>query len=354
MQITKAEVTPLELKLRQPVRMAGLPPITSITAVFVRLETVKGQSAWGCTVAHPGLTGDEPQAVVRACQACAARVTDLPPLDLEYSLAELAPLTESAPSALCAFDLAFHDLLGQATGLPLYKLLGGYRTSLPTSVTIPLADLEATVEMAERQAQIGFRMLKIKGGLDPGDDVDRVQAVHRALPEHTLWLDPDGGYTVKQAIDVTRALADAIEMIEEPTTPGDLVSLGEVTHNSPVPVMADQSARGPASVLELAARRLAHGVSVKVACCGGLRCAAQTDAIARAARLVTMVGCLIEPALLISAGLSFALGSPNVHYADLDGHLDLLDDPSIPGFQLKDGWLIASGEPGLGCRVRFG
>jgi L-alanine-DL-glutamate epimerase-like enolase superfamily enzyme len=49
------------------------------------------------------------------------------------------------------------------------------------------------------------------------------------LPELTLRLDPDGGYTVKQAIDVTRALANAIEMIGEPTTPGDLESLGEVT-----------------------------------------------------------------------------------------------------------------------------
>ena len=58
MQITKAEVTPIELKLRQPVRMAGRPEISQITAIFVRIETRQGQNAWGCTVANPDLTGE--------------------------------------------------------------------------------------------------------------------------------------------------------------------------------------------------------------------------------------------------------------------------------------------------------
>jgi L-alanine-DL-glutamate epimerase-like enolase superfamily enzyme len=106
-------------------------------------------------------------------------------------------------------------------------------------------------------------------------------------------------------------------------------------------------------VLNLATRRVASGVSVKVAACGGLRCASQVDAIARAAKMDTMVSCLIEPALLISAGLSFALSSPNVRYGDLDGHLDLINDPSVAGFSLQDGWLVASDAPGLGCKVRL-
>ena len=68
MQITKAEVTPVELKLLQPVRMAGLPAINKITAIFVRIETRQGQNAWGCTIANPDLTGEKPQDVLRACR----------------------------------------------------------------------------------------------------------------------------------------------------------------------------------------------------------------------------------------------------------------------------------------------
>ena len=79
-----------------------------------------------------------------------------------------------------------------------------------------------------------------------------------------------------------------------------------MTRLSPLPVLADQSLSGPASALELATQHSADGLSVKLATCGGLRCARQIDAIARVARLATMVSCFIEPALLIAAGLSFA------------------------------------------------
>jgi L-alanine-DL-glutamate epimerase-like enolase superfamily enzyme len=43
-----------------------------------------------------------------------------------------------------------------------------------------------------------------------------------------------------------------------------------------------------------------------------------------------------------------------VRYGDLDGHLYLRDDPSVPGFTLQDGWLIASDVPGLGYSVNLG
>ena len=67
-----------------------------------------------------------------------------------------------------------------------------------------------------------------------------------------------------------------------------------------------------------------------------------------------MVSCFIEPALLIAADLSLALSSPNVRYGDLDGHLDLVDDPSIAGFRLEEGWLVATDVVGLGYMVELG
>jgi L-alanine-DL-glutamate epimerase-like enolase superfamily enzyme len=333
--------------------MAGLLPITAVTAVFLRIETRDGKNAWGCTVAHPDLTGEKPADLVRICQAGAAKTLDLHPTNIEYSLSELAPVVEKSPTALCAFDLAFHDLLGLAADMPLWRLLGGYRDRIQTSVTISLSSLQESVEMARQYARQGFRILKLKGGCDPREDVDRVRALRLTLPHHVIRLDADGGYSVEQALAVARALKDDLEMLEQPTPAGDLEGLRQVTLHSPVPVLADQSLTGPMSALELASQNSVNGLSVKIATCGGFRCARQIDSIARAACISTMVSCLVEPALLIAAGLHFALSSPNVRYGDLDGHLDLLNDPTIPGFCLEDGWLVASDIPGLGCTVEL-
>ena len=195
-----------------------------------------------------------------------------------------------------------------------------------------------TVEMARDRVRQGFRILKIKGGLDADEDVRRIHAVCDALPNITVRLDADGGYSVEDAIAVARALQDRVEMLEQPVAPEEgFQALRRVREQSPVPILADQSAVGPASALEIAGAHAADGISIKLATCGGLSCARQMDSIARAARLTTMVGCVHEPALLVAAELAFALGSPAVRYGDLDGFVDLVGDPTVPGLRAARG-----------------
>ena len=55
----------------------------------------------------------------------------------------------------------------------------------------------------------------------------------------------------------------------------------------------------------------------------------------------------------LNVTLGLALSSPNVRYGDLDGHFDLTNDPTQPGFLFEDGWLVARDVPGLGCTVEL-
>jgi L-alanine-DL-glutamate epimerase-like enolase superfamily enzyme len=352
MQISRIDVIPAQLALHTSFRSATHPePFSQVEVVFVRAEFVRDYGdVWGCAVLNPS-DGKTLEQVTQVCQACADKLRDLNPLNTQFALAELSMLTDGFPAARCAFDMLLYDMLGLWSGIPLHRLLGGYRDRIQTSITLGIDDVPATVEMAHKRAREGFRILKLKGGLDAEEDVRRVRAVRRSLPDLTLRLDADQGYTVKDALEVARVLEGKLEFLEQPTPAGDLSALRQVTESSPVPILADESLRGPDSALEIINQRAADGISTKLASCGGLDCARQIDTLARAGHLDTMVGCLNEPALSIAAGLALALSSPNVRYGDLDGHFDLENDPSVPGFRFEDGWLIATETPGLGCVV---
>ncbi|MGD2058554.1 MAG: enolase C-terminal domain-like protein, partial [Anaerolineales bacterium] len=253
MQITGVEVTPVDLELAHPVRTAQIESIHEVTAIFVRFETQDGISAWGCTVAHPELNGTDPAVALEACRKAADLVPDLHPTQIEYSLEQLGEVMKSAPTALCAFDLAYHDLIGYLTDLPLYRLLGGYRNRIPTSATLPIEPLQPTIERARRLTATGFRILKLKGGLDADEDVQKIKALQRAFPETTLRLDPDGGYSVRETISVAAQLEGVIEMLEQPTPPQDLGAIGDAVRRCQVPILADQCADDPDSALMVAA-----------------------------------------------------------------------------------------------------
>ena len=160
MQIVRVEVVPMELSLRLPYRTASSPePIDRVGCVFVRVETRQGDVAWGCAAVDPLVSGETLDHVTQVCRDCADRAVDLNPLNTEFALAALAEVSADTPSARCAFDVAFYDLLGLATGLPLHRLLGGYRHRIQTSITLGLAPVRETVELAQERARAGFRRL---------------------------------------------------------------------------------------------------------------------------------------------------------------------------------------------------
>ncbi len=352
MKIVRLEAWSVRLGLREPYAIA-YDRIESVDNVFVRLVTDAGPPGYGCAAPDPAVTGESAAAVLAAVESAGSELRGADPLRRMRLLERLREPLADRPGALSAIDMALHDLLGKASGLPLWRLLGGYRESIATSVTIGILPLDETLERARRHVGEGFRSLKLKGGLDVELDVERVRRTRETVGQKVeLRFDANQGYSYDDTMRFVEGVREArLELLEQPTAAGEADLLGRVTAAVELPVMADESLLTLRDAFRLAGDELADMVNVKLVKVGGLAEALRITAVARAARLEVMVGSMDESALGIAAGLALALARPGVAYADLDGHLELVDDPAAGAVVLRGGELHPSDAPGLGVEL---
>jgi L-alanine-DL-glutamate epimerase-like enolase superfamily enzyme len=352
MRVKRVEVWNEVLPLRQSYTVA-YGTFSQVENIFVRLHTDGPAVGYGCAAPETAVTGETTHAALTALHDAAGDA--LKGADVLQRARVLEPLRQHllplAPAALAAVDMALLDLLGKAAQLPVCQLLGGYRDGMRSSVTIGIVDEETAEARARACVERGFRCLKLKGGRDVQADIARVWRVRQAVGRGIeLRFDANGGYTLDQChcfLTATRA-AD-IAVLEQPTPADQPELLAQVTRGSPLPVMADESLTGLEDALRLAGSGSVDMINVKLMKAGGIGEAQQIAAVARAAKLPVMVGCMDESALGIAAALHFALACPQVTLADLDGHLALEHDPFAGAVTLRDGSLYPSCRPGLGC-----
>lgn len=350
MRITGVTLRVASVPLTRPYAVANHATDTA-RMVLVRVATDGAYIGLGAATPEPEVNGDNCDAAFADLQGAAGALRDR---DVAAPSA-FAPLlaTLRSPGARMALDVALHDLWGRSLGKPLVELLGRVHTSLPTSVTIGIGDVGATLQEAREHLTRGFVVLKVKIGQDVGLDTERLVRLRELVGVGVaLRVDGNAGYQPSELLQLLRDTRDLhLEFVEQPL-PRDRIDAQRVLPPTLVArLMADESLHDDGDARRLCGSPRPFGLwNVKLAKCGGVMPARAIAGIAHAAGIGLMWGCMDESRIAIAAALHTAFACPATRFLDLDGHLDLSHDFATGGFELTRGRLRPVDEPGLGVQ----
>ncbi len=354
MKISKATYWTEKLALTRPYTIA-YERIESVENLFVHLQAQDGSVGLGVASPAAEVTGEGVQQCRQAlADHLEALLTGIDLRHLKSILRNIENAMPRTPAARAAIDMALHDLWAKHLGLPLVDLLGRVHRSLPTSITIGIESVEASLEEAAEYKARGFRIFKVKIGRSLEEDVERLHRIRQKMgPEIIIRVDANQGYAVDQFENFLKQTASlALEFIEQPLKADDLDGMRRLPAAVRNRIAADESLLDTRDAITCLEPPRPFGIyNIKLMKCGGIAPGLQIAEIANLAGIDLMWGCMDESIVGIAAALHAALASPATRYLDLDGHLDLARDLVTGGFILKDGQLSLTDNPGLGVEL---
>jgi L-alanine-DL-glutamate epimerase-like enolase superfamily enzyme len=357
MKIKSLKSHRVSFKLKSPYEIA-YQKIDAVENIILKIETSNGEVGWGSCAPDADVTGENINGTERFLNDVASDLLiDHDPLRIRFLDELLIKEGANFPSARAAINIALFDLLGKTAKLPVYKILGAFSERILTSVTIGISSQEETLAKAKDFIKNGFKALKIKIGKNVKEEIEIIDKLqHEIGKDIKIRLDANQGYELGDAFYLLEQLKKrnlVVEILEQPTRANQIYALKQITMKSHIPIMADESVLNLNDAMAIAEEYAAHLLNIKLMKCGGIIPAQDIHTLARACGLATMVGCNDESRISISAALHFALSSPNVKFADLDGHLDLENDVASGGVHLKNGYLYPDDKPGFGLKVNM-
>ncbi|MFT5145170.1 MAG: L-alanine-DL-glutamate epimerase-like enolase superfamily enzyme [Rhodothermales bacterium] len=350
MNIVSVELIRAELPFHAPFRIS-ISVAAATSNIFVRITTDTGHVGLGEASPSPAITGDTAETMLAAGRAYGAAMLGRDARDVLGAARMMKALINGHPTIRGGFDLALHDLASQAAGMPLYQYLGGARRSFETDNTVGLDEPAVMAKTAAEFIADGFPAIKAKVGTGFADDVARVRAIRAAIgPGIPLRIDANQAWDVVTSIKVLKAVAEEdVEYCEQPVRRHDLPGLADIRSKVSIPIMADESVFDAADALALVRGRCCDFLNIKLSKSAGIAEAVRIAAVAEAAGLACMVGCMSETRLGLTAAAHFISAHPIVRFADLDSHVDHTVDPVTGGMTITDGMVHVPDGPGLGA-----
>ncbi len=341
------------------------PPMARNFAV-VRVETDAGYVGWGEASTNWGHSYPTVfQAAVR--DVCAAPLLGTDPTDVRGRVAQLHVLLDGylgweglTSQVIAAIEIACWDILGQAAGLPLHRLLGAANRELRlygTGTTMFEETADYHAHYFDEALAHGFRGFKVRLGRAVADDVATVAAVREHVgPEAFIGIDSYWFHDPRTALEVATALAPlGVGFFEEPVPQMRVDELAWLTARSPIPVAVGERVYSPAQFDAIARAGAANVFQPDASICGGISACMEIATIA-AHRGIAVYPHVGGPTIIgLAANLHWAVAAdvPWMEY-DIDPWQPLLTDIGGPPIGLGDisgGVIVPPDAPGLGVSL---
>ncbi|MDR1078915.1 MAG: mandelate racemase/muconate lactonizing enzyme family protein, partial [Propionibacteriaceae bacterium] len=150
--------------------------------------------------------------------------------------------------ALSSIDLALWDVKAKYAGLPLSRLLGGYRQEIPFYIAGGYYGQGKSMSMLReefaRYVELGAKAVKMKvGAVSVSDDIARIEAVRRTIGDEVdLLLDANCAYRWHDAVELARR-AEPFQpfWFEEPVPPDDYDGFRRIAAHSAIRLAAGEN-----------------------------------------------------------------------------------------------------------------
>lgn len=332
--IQRIEIWPIDVPITDPFVVATGARVTAQN-LFVRVTLRDGTCGYGEAAPFPEVGGEDRR-------SCLDRTTVLAPSLIGQSAADYQSIADTLqaqallyPAARCGLETALLDAHARSLGIPLWQLWGSADVrDRETDITIPICELEKTLELARGWYARGFRLFKMKVGTDVEEDIRRLETVHDALPNIGFIGDGNQGFSREDClrfVSGVKKFGGHLVLLEQPLIREDLEGLQAIRHLTGVPVAADESVRSLDDARRVVQLHAADYINIKIMKTGVVE-ALRIAAFARSVGLRLMIGGMVETRIAMGCSFSLVLGQGGFDVLDLDTPLLLSTDPVLGGY----------------------
>lgn len=322
--------------------------------LLVRMHTDAGIIGIGECSAFPMIAAETQATCFEMAKDFAQIWKGKDPLEIDLRMEELDLFTAGNYTAKSAFDLALYDIAAKNAGLPLYQYLGGKIKTIESDLTIGIGTPEQMATTAKEFVAKGVKMIKVKLGKKPLEDIERIKNIRDAIGSNTiLRIDANQGWSFDDALIALKGLGGfGIQFCEQPMRKWNDERLPELMAISPIPIMADESVFTHHDAERLIRNKACAYINIKFAKSGGILEAIKINQVAEDNGIVCMLGGMLESRVALTAKVHFAMAFDNIRFYDLDtcllGHQK---DPVIGGVKYQGMELLLDDSPGIGADV---